>query len=87
LNVKFEDSAYHGPGGLKNDEVTTTSSLTTTTSKAVPRTSSMEQFVAPSTNQFVIPKEPKTMTEFTRDWRMCKTRGISTLYQYMKVRN
>jgi hypothetical protein len=25
------------------------------------------------------------MTEFTRDWRMCKSRGNSILYQYMKV--
>lgn len=25
------------------------------------------------------------MNEFTRDWRMCKTRGIQVLYQYMKV--
>ncbi|KAI8583204.1 hypothetical protein K450DRAFT_224703 [Umbelopsis ramanniana AG] len=41
--------------------------------------------IAPqSSRQFTLPKQPTTMTEFTRDWRMCKSRGNAILYQYMK---
>lgn len=92
LDVQFENTAYssnQGTGGQTSSSPISEANRTT----QAPQAKSVEQSVTPVTTpiapqpsrQFTVPKEPKTMTEFTRDWRMCKSRGNSTLYQYMKV--
>ncbi|KAJ2963028.1 hypothetical protein NQZ79_g2012 [Umbelopsis isabellina] len=97
LDIKFEDSSYNQ---LRKDvveepspsPVSTAPSNQANAAPVVPPVTQLTPPPLPTTpphyaqkTQFVIPKEPKTMNEFTRDWRMCKTRGIQVLYQYMKA--
>ncbi|GAB5587364.1 hypothetical protein Unana1_02264 [Umbelopsis nana] len=89
LDVQFEDTAYSGMN-------TSADAARSAGSDGTSSGTSVEQKVTPSTplspqqsihRRFTLPKEPKTMTEFTRDWRMCRNRGNSVLYEYMKSIN
>ncbi|KAI9289376.1 hypothetical protein BC943DRAFT_314212 [Umbelopsis sp. AD052] len=88
LDIQFENTAYSS-NQFKNVQTNASISKANRTTEAPPA-KSVEQSVTPTTvapqssRQFTIPKQPTTMTEFTRDWRMCKSRGNAMLYQYMK---
>ncbi|KAH8547883.1 hypothetical protein BGW37DRAFT_509078 [Umbelopsis sp. PMI_123] len=96
LNVQFQNTSYSGVPVSKeqstsspiSDESRTTSGGGGGSAQGL----SVDQSVTPTTplvapqpgKQFTVPGPPNTMNEFTRDWRMCKSRGNSVLYQYMK---
>ncbi|KAG2186118.1 hypothetical protein INT43_002556 [Umbelopsis isabellina] len=97
LDIKFEDSSYNQSRKAVVEEpspspVSTRSPNQANAAPVIPLVTQRTPPPPPTTTphygqntDFVIPKEPKTMNEFTRDWRMCKTRGIQVLYQYMKA--
>lgn len=92
LDVKFENTSYTS-SQIKSGQTSSSPITEANRTTQAPQAKSVEQSVTPVTTpiapqisrQFTVPKEPKTMTEFTRDWRMCKSRGNPALYQYMKV--
>jgi hypothetical protein len=92
LDVHFENTSYTGIAGSSRHENTSPSAEASRIPDKQPmrpveqNVTQPTQAVAPqSSGRFIIPKEPKTMTEFTRDWRMCRNRGNPVLYEYMKV--
>jgi hypothetical protein len=97
LDIKFEDSSYvHSKEVVAGASTSSAPSVAARNrANAAPGVPPVTQVTPPpppptaphygSNIQFVIPKEPKTMNEFTRDWRMCRARGIQVLYRYMKV--
>ncbi|CAM0135120.1 Palmitoyl-protein thioesterase 1 [Umbelopsis sp. WA50703] len=99
LDIKFEDSSYvHSKEVVAGASTSSAPPVAARNrANAAPGVPPVTQVTPPpppptaphygSNIQFVIPKEPKTMNEFTRDWRMCRARGIQVLYRYMKAIN
>lgn len=92
LDVHFENTSYTGITGSPRHENPTPSAEATRTPDKQPMRPVEQNVTQPTpaiapqpSGRFIIPKEPKTMTEFTRDWRMCRNRGNPVLYEYMKV--
>ena len=92
LDVHFENTSYTGITGSPRHENPSPSAEASRIPDKQPMRPVEQNVTKPtlavapqSSGRFIIPKEPKTMTEFTRDWRMCRNRGNPVLYEYMKV--